>query len=131
MFRRCINVVFVSDLPPVGPASEPITCSKRQSIAPPFGQLASVPAVMKSVFCAHTRLLSKELCQVTSPKRERIWPDFIWIYNWAEEMSDDLHRFAEDVREKSSFRTGVVDGPGDTARGVGQTNISLRADSVA
>jgi hypothetical protein len=35
-------------------------------------------------------------------------------------MSDDLHRFAEDVREKSSFRTGVVDGPGDTARGLGR-----------
>jgi hypothetical protein len=46
-------------------------------------------------------------------------------------MSDDLHRFAEDVREQSSFRTGVVDGPGDTARGVGQTNICLRAGSVA
>jgi hypothetical protein len=47
---------------------------QEQSIAPPFGQLASVPAVMKSVFCAHTRLLSKELCQVTSPKRGGFGP---------------------------------------------------------
>src|SRR5205823_14360765 len=69
-----MNVVLVSDLPPVGPSSEPITCSKKQSIEPPFGQLASVPAVMKFFFCAHTRLLSKELCQVTSPKRGGFGP---------------------------------------------------------
>src|SRR5882672_2909024 len=69
-----MNVVFVSDLPPAGPSSEPITCNNRQSIEPPLGQLASVPAVMKSFFCAHTRLLSKELCQVTSPKRGGFGP---------------------------------------------------------
>src|SRR6266436_99997 len=69
-----MNVVFVSDLPPAGPSSEPITCNNRQSIAPPFGQLASVPAVMKFFFCAHTLLLSKELCQVTSPKRDGFGP---------------------------------------------------------
>src|SRR2546429_944493 len=79
----CSSDLFVSDLPPVGPSSEPITCSKRQSIAPPFGQLASVPAVMKSFFCAHTRLLSKELCHGTSPKRGGFWPRSFWISNRA------------------------------------------------
>src|SRR5258706_11254262 len=69
-----MKVVLVSDLPPAGPSSAPITCSKRQSIAPPFGQLASVPAVMKFFFCAQTRLLSKELCHVTSPKRGGFGP---------------------------------------------------------
>src|SRR5882724_12234918 len=69
-----MKVVFVSDLPPAGPLSEPITCSNRQSIAPPFGQLESEPAVIKSFFCAQTRLLSKELCHVTSPKRGGFGP---------------------------------------------------------
>jgi hypothetical protein len=33
-----------------------------------------VPAVMKFCFCTHTRLLSNELCQVTSPKRGGLGP---------------------------------------------------------
>src|SRR5205814_10196941 len=74
VLRRCINVVLVSNLPPVDPSSEPITWSRRQSIAPLFGQLASVPAVTDFCFCAHTRLLSKELCHVTSPKRDGFGP---------------------------------------------------------
>src|SRR6266704_5148182 len=69
-----MNVVLVSDLPPAGPSSEPITRSKRQPIEPPFGQLASDPAGIKFFFCAHTRLLSKELCHVTSPKRGGFGP---------------------------------------------------------
>src|SRR5438046_6238920 len=69
-----MTIHFVSYTPLGSPTSEPITCSNKQSIEPPFGQLASVPAVMKFFFCAHTRLLSKELCQVTSPKRGGFGP---------------------------------------------------------
>jgi len=86
VFKRWMKVVLVSDLPPAGPSSAPITCSKRQSIAPPFGQLASVPAVMKFFFCAQTRLLSKELCHVTSPKRGGFRSDKVGIYDGAEEV---------------------------------------------
>jgi len=53
-------------------------CSKRQAIEPVFGQLGSEPAgieageggVVKfeSGTCAHTLLLSKELCHVALPK---------------------------------------------------------------
>lgn len=63
-----MNVVCVRKLPPVGPLSEPIDCNKRQAIAPSFGQLSSEPAGTAFFFCAHTLLLSKELCQVTLPK---------------------------------------------------------------
>src|SRR5439155_26306996 len=34
----------------------------------------SVPAVIDFCFCAQTRLLSKELCHVTSPKRDGFGP---------------------------------------------------------
>jgi len=53
-------------------------CSKRQAIEPVFGQLVSEPAWIEageggvvefeSGTCAHTLLLSKELCQVALPK---------------------------------------------------------------
>src|SRR5215472_15956811 len=72
-----MNVVLVSDLPPVGPSALPMTCNNRQSIDPPFGQLESVPAVTKLSllsFWAHTLLLSKELCHVASPNREGVGP---------------------------------------------------------
>lgn len=49
----------------------------------------------------------------------------------AEEMSDDLHCFPEKMREKSSLRTRIVDGPGNAASGARQANIALRADSIA
>src|SRR5882672_6599410 len=63
-----MKVVPVSDLPPVGPACAPITCRRRQAIDPVFGQLESVPAAIECSTCAHTLLLSKELCQVALPK---------------------------------------------------------------
>src|SRR5215470_19051998 len=69
-----MNVVLVSDFPPVGPSALPITCNSKQSIAPLFGQLESVPAVTKLSFWAHTLLLSKELCHVASPKRGGFGP---------------------------------------------------------
>src|SRR5689334_17300212 len=69
-----MKVVLVNILPPVGPCAVPIVCSKRQSIAPAFGQAASVPAGTKSFFCAQTLLLSKELCHVASPKRDGFGP---------------------------------------------------------
>src|SRR6516225_10639633 len=69
-----MNVVLVRDLPPVGPSALPMVCNSKQSIAPLFGQLESVPAVMKFSFWAHTLLLSKELCHVTSPKRDGLGP---------------------------------------------------------
>src|SRR5215831_14685850 len=72
-----MNVVLVSDFPPVGPSAVPMTCNSRQSIALPFGQLESVPAVTKLSllsFWAHTLLLSKELCHVASPKRDGFGP---------------------------------------------------------
>jgi len=68
VFKRWMKVVLVMNLPPVGPFSVPMDCSKRQSIAPAFGQLASEPAGTDENFCAHTLLLSKELCHVTLPK---------------------------------------------------------------
>src|SRR5438552_2255072 len=86
-----MNVVLVNVLPPVGPCSDPIVWSKRQSIAPAFGQLASEPpAGTKFVFCAQTLLLSKELCQVTSPKRGGFGPISLgfstglrkWVMTW-------------------------------------------------
>src|SRR5229473_3288562 len=45
-------------------------CSKRQAIAPVFGQLGSEPAEIAFICrtCAHTLLLSKELCHVALPK---------------------------------------------------------------
>ena len=46
-------------------------------------------------------------------------------------MGDNLHRFPEDIREESGFRTGIVDGPGYAASGARQANISLRAYPAA
>jgi hypothetical protein len=53
-------------------------CSRRQAIEPVFGQLGSEPAGIEageggvvefeSGTCAHTLLLSKELCHVALPK---------------------------------------------------------------
>src|SRR5262245_58943223 len=62
-----MNVVPVRSLPPLGPLSEPITCSNRQPIEPALGQLGSEPAGMDCNACAHTLLLSKELCHVALP----------------------------------------------------------------
>src|SRR5436190_20042778 len=60
-----MNVVAASDFPPVGPCSAPITCSNRQLIAPLWEQLAgSEPPGIACCACAHTLLLSNELCQV-------------------------------------------------------------------
>ena len=63
-----MKVVLVSNLPPVGPCCEPMDCSKRQLIEPAFGQLASEPAGIDFNACAHTLLVSSELCQVALPK---------------------------------------------------------------
>src|SRR5215475_16215864 len=60
--------VWVKNLPPVGPASFPTVCNRRQAIAPEFGQLGSVPAGIAPIFCAHTLLLSRVFCQVASAK---------------------------------------------------------------
>jgi hypothetical protein len=45
-------------------------CSRRQAIEPLFGQLGWDPAGIEFAFrtCAHTLLLSIELCHVTLPK---------------------------------------------------------------
>src|SRR5947209_9760859 len=74
LFTRWLNVVLLKIWPPSGPGSDPIVWSKRQSIAPAFGQLASVPAWTKFAFCAQTLLLSRELCHVASPKRGGFGP---------------------------------------------------------
>ena len=78
VFKRWTKVVWVRNLPPVGPCSEPMDCSKRQAIEPVFGQLVSEPAGIEageggvvefeSGTCAHTLLLSNELCQVALPQ---------------------------------------------------------------
>jgi len=62
---------------------------------------------MKFFFCAQTRLLSKELCHVTSPKRGGS-VRCRWIYDGAEEVGYDLYRFPENMREKCGFGTGIV-----------------------
>ena len=69
-------MVWLRKLPPVGPGSEPIDSSRRQAIEPVFGQLmGSEPAGIEAAFgvppfrtCAHTLLLSSELCHVALPK---------------------------------------------------------------
>src|SRR5882757_10994754 len=64
-----MKVVCVMNLPPDGPFCDPMDCSKRQPIEPAFGQLAWEPAgiTFECSTCAHTTLLSKELCQVALP----------------------------------------------------------------
>src|SRR5207249_3373044 len=42
----------------------------------------------------------------------RLRPDVIRIHHRAQEVSDDLYHFSENVREESCFRAGIVDGPG-------------------
>ena len=78
VFKRWTKVVLLRNVPPVGPSCEPMDCSKRQAIEPVFGQLGSEPAGIEageggvvefeSGTCAHTLLLSKELCHVALPK---------------------------------------------------------------
>src|SRR5581483_11794991 len=78
VFKRWTNVVLLRAAPPVGPSCEPIDCSKRQAMAPLFGQLGSEPARIEageggsveceSGTCAQTLLVSKELCHVALPK---------------------------------------------------------------
>src|SRR6266436_7222210 len=63
-----MKVVLVKSLPPAGPCSDPMTCSKRQAIEPAFGQLGSEPAAIECVVWPHTLLLSRELCHVGLPK---------------------------------------------------------------
>src|SRR3954452_14885260 len=71
-----MNVVLLRTLPPAGPGSEPIASSRRQAIEPVFGQLMrSEPAGIEAALgvppcttCAHTLLLSSELCHVALPK---------------------------------------------------------------
>src|SRR5947207_9273243 len=63
-----MKLVLLKARPPVGPSSAPITWSKRQAIEPVFGQAGSEPALAKCMVCAHTLLLSKELCQVALAK---------------------------------------------------------------
>src|SRR5262245_50667740 len=65
-----MNDVLLRMVPPVGPTSEPIDWSKRHAIEPEFGQLGSEPAGIEVELktCAHTLLLSKELCHVALPK---------------------------------------------------------------
>jgi len=75
VFKRWTKVVLLRILPPVGPRSEPIDSSKRQAIEPVFGQLvgsepAGIEAGIELGFrktCAHTLLLSRELCHVALP----------------------------------------------------------------
>ena len=76
VFKRWMKVVLARILPPVGPCCDPIDSGKRQAIEPVFGQLlGSEPAGIeagiefgKTKTCAHTLLLSKELCHVGLPK---------------------------------------------------------------
>jgi hypothetical protein len=70
VFKRWMKVVLVMILPSAGPCCVPIACSKRQPIAPAFGQTGSEPAgiVVCGLAAAHTLLLSKELCQVALAK---------------------------------------------------------------
>ena len=70
VFNRWMKVVLLRKLPPVGATCEPTDCSRRQAIAPVFGQLGSEPAGIEFECrtCAHTLLLSKELCHVALPK---------------------------------------------------------------
>src|ERR1051326_3918914 len=70
VFKRWTNVVWDRSFPPVGPSSDPIEVSRRHGMAPSFGQLGCVPALIiaPSNTCAHTLLVSNELCHVALPK---------------------------------------------------------------
>src|SRR4051794_24620331 len=64
-----MKLVCVRNLPPAGPFSAPITWSRTQAIEPVFGQLTVLASGgIACCACAHTLLLSNELCQVTFPK---------------------------------------------------------------
>src|SRR5437016_4773150 len=64
-----MKLVWVRNLPPVGPSSAPMTCSNRQAIEPVFGQLGmSGEGAIACCVCAQTLLLSNELCHVALPK---------------------------------------------------------------
>ena len=55
-------------LPPVEPFLFPTDCNNRHWIEPVFGQLAmSELGSIPFFFTIHTRLLSRELCQVAFP----------------------------------------------------------------
>src|SRR3954449_8819660 len=64
-----MKVVLLRTLPPVAPGSAPIASSRRQAIEPAFGQVGSEPAgiIVPWRTCAHTLLLSSELCHVALP----------------------------------------------------------------
>jgi hypothetical protein len=94
-----MKVALARILPPVGPFRFPIDCSKRQGIAPVFGQLAaSEPAAIDPVLTAHTRLLSNELCHVAlPPEGQRVWGEVVGVCIRAEEVRDDLDGLPEDI----------------------------------
>src|SRR5882672_6736092 len=85
-----MNVVWVMSSPPVGSCCDPMDCSKRQLIAPAFGQLGSEPAAIEASGFPHTLLLSKELCHVGLPKGSGFganWLGFVsglrkWVTTW-------------------------------------------------
>jgi len=69
VFKRWVKVVWLMPLLPERPDFDPIICSKRQGIAPVFGQLASEPEATDGVSAfAHTTLPSRELRHVGLPK---------------------------------------------------------------
>ncbi len=68
VFNRWMKLVVVKMPVPIVPFSDPITCSSRHAIEPSLGQLWSEPALIESTVCAHTLLLSSELCHVALPK---------------------------------------------------------------
>ena len=72
VFSRWMKLVWLSNVPPMGPSREPTVSSKRQGIEPVFGQLGSPELARIIAFplktAAHTLLLSNELCHVALPK---------------------------------------------------------------
>ena len=57
--------------------------------------------------------------------------DGVGIYDGAEEVSDDLYRFPENMGEECGLGAGIVYGPGNATNSCGQANIALRAYSLA
>jgi hypothetical protein len=127
VFKRWMNVVLVKKLPPVGPASVPIACNKRQGMAPLFGQLWSEPAGIDCSVFPHTLLLSKELCQLALPNGSGVWGELVGVGIGAKEMCHYLHVPVKDINKKGRFGASGGDSPGssESACARGQANIAL------
>ena len=112
VFKRWMKVVLVMTLPPVGPCCDPIDCSKRQAIAPAFGQLGSEPAGIDMHRVAPTPCCYRRNSATSRCRRVAGLGQLVGVCIGAEEVGDDLEVLPEETRKKGGFGASAVDGPG-------------------